>query len=375
MFAPYVYLAFVYLVVRLIVPLRIHLAARLGLALLMLAVCRHHLIQTWVFGTMYSPEIPRVFVLAMGLLYCAFVLTFLVSLIVDLALLVRLALCRGRRPGASTARTVRYAVVATGCALSAAGVYTAVQVPEVRRVEIAVRDLPPALHGFRLVQLSDLHISRLMDGPWVTQVVERSNALNADLVVITGDLIDGTPDNRARDVAPLAGLTARHGVIASLGNHEYYFGATAWTAAFERLGMRVLVNANTAVMHDGARLHIAGVTDPVAPRFGMAGPDTARALAGLAPAAPLVLLSHQPVGMVANARAGVDLQLSGHTHGGMIRGLDQVVKRANGGYVSGWYAIGGLQLYVSNGTGLWNGFPIRLGVPAEITEFVLKPVS
>ncbi|MGF6272952.1 putative MPP superfamily phosphohydrolase [Massilia sp. UYP11] len=375
MFFPYVYVAYLYLVLRLIVPLPLHRATRIGLGLALLLVCQHHMIQRWVYGTMFSPEIPRIFIILLGWLYCGFLLVLLLQLLADLALLAAWALRRGRAIDARVTMRLRYAVVAAGALLSAVGVGQAIQAPEVRRVELAIRDLPPALTGFRMVQLTDLHISRLMHGDWVREVVERSNALRPDLVVITGDLIDGSPQARAGDVRPLAGLVARHGVIASLGNHEYYFGAERWTGAFEALGMRVLANRHITIDHAGGRLTIAGVTDRVAPRFGMEGPSTRRALEGAAPDVPVVLLSHQPIGIAANAGTGIDVQLSGHTHGGMIRGVDQVVKRANGGYVSGSYRIGGMQLYVSNGTGLWNGFPIRLGVPAEITEFILRPAS
>jgi len=372
-FFPYVYLAYIYLVLRLIVPLPLQRATRIVLALALLLVCQHHVIQRWVFGTMYSPEIPRIFIILLGWLFCSFLLVLLLQLAADLVLLVAWALRRGRRFEARLTLRLRYATIVLAALLSAVGVGQAIQVPEVRRVELAIRDLPPALEGFRMVQLTDLHISRLMHEGWVREVVERSNALRPDLVVITGDLIDGSPQARARDVKPLADLAARHGVIASLGNHEYYFGAERWTRVFEGLGMRVLVNRHAMIEHEDARLTVAGLTDRVAPRFDMEGPDTARAVLGAAPGAPVVLLSHQPIGVADNAEAGIDVQLSGHTHGGMIRGIDQVVKRANGGYVSGAYRVGGMQLYVSNGTGLWNGFPIRLGVPAEITEFVLQP--
>lgn len=372
-FIPYVYIAYIYLVLRLIVLLPCRRATRVGISLALFLVCQHHIIQRWVFGTMFSPEIPRIFIILLGWLYCSFLLVLLLQLLTDLALLVAWALRRGRAIDARVTQRLRYCVVAVGTLLSAVGVGQAIQVPEVRRVELAIRDLPPSLDGFRMVQLTDLHISRLMHGDWVREVVERSNALRPDLVVITGDLIDGSPQARAGDVRPLADLAARHGVIASLGNHEYYFGAERWTRAFEGLGMRVLVNRHATLAHDGGRLTIAGVTDRVAPRFGMEGPDTRRVLDNAPAGVPVVLLSHQPIGVAANAEAGIDVQLSGHTHGGMIRGVDQVVKRANGGYVSGSYRIGGMQLYVSNGTGLWNGFPIRLGVPAEITEFVLRP--
>lgn len=372
MFFPYVYIAYLYLVLRLIVPLPLHRFTRIGLGLALLLVCQHHMIQRWVFGTMFSPEIPRVFIILLGWLYCGFLLLLALQLLADLALLAAWALCRGRAVDQRLALRLRYAVVACGALLSAVGVGQAIGVPEVRRIELAIRDLPAGLDGFRMVQLTDLHISRLMHEDWVREVVERSNALRPDLVVITGDLIDGSPQARARDVRPLADLAARHGVIASLGNHEYYFGAARWTGVFEGLGMRVLANRHAVVEHEGARLTVAGITDRVAPRFGMEGPDTRRALLDAPAGAPVVLLSHQPIGVAANAQGGIDLQLSGHTHGGMIRGADQVVKRANGGYVSGAYRIGDMQLYVSNGTGLWNGFPIRLGVPAEITEFVLR---
>ena len=372
MFFPYVYVAYIYLVLRLIVPLPLHRFTRVGLGLALLLVCQHHMVQRWVFGTMYSPEIPRVFIILLGFLYCSFLLVFLLQLLADLGLLAAWALRRGRALDARITMRLRYAVVAVATLLSAVGVGQAIGVPEVRRVELAIRGLPAGLDGFRMVQLTDLHISRLMHEDWVREVVERSNALRPDLVVITGDLVDGSPQARAGDVRPLADLAARQGVIASLGNHEYYFGAERWARTFEGLGMRVLANRHAVIEHDGGSLTIAGVTDRVAPRFGMEGPDTLRALAGAPAGVPVVLLSHQPIAVAANAEAGIDVQLSGHTHGGMIRGVDQVVKRANGGYVSGSYRIGGMTLYVSNGTGLWNGFPIRLGVPAEITEFILK---
>lgn len=372
-FDPYVYLAYLYVVLRLIVPLPFRRLTRVILAVVTLLICKHHLIQKWVFGTMFSPEIPRPFVIALGVLYCAFVLIFLITAAVDLVLLVVRGVRRGRRIDARILHATRCGIVVAGMTLSAVGVYNAVQLPEVRRVELAIRDLPAGLDGFRLVQLSDLHISRLMHAPWVSEVVGRTNALQADLIVVSGDLIDGTTAARTNDVRPLADLRARHGVIASLGNHEYYFDAPRWRTEFERLGMTVLVNAHTVIGHGGSALTIAGVTDPVAPRYGLQGPDTARALAGAPQKAPIVLLSHQPIDASQNAWAGVDLQLSGHTHGGMVRGIDLLVKRANNGFVSGLYNVADMRLYVSNGTGLWNGFPIRLGVPPEITEFILRP--
>ncbi|NYE25321.1 metallophosphoesterase [Pigmentiphaga litoralis] len=373
MFHVNLFLAFLYVAARLVLPLPWSVAGRAVLAVVLLIVSKYHLLQIWTFGTMYSPEMPRPAVLVMGWLFVAFFLMILLTALFDVGLIVSWV-ARKRRALPGTTRTRgRYAVMIVALLLSAIGVQQALRVPDVQRVEVAIRNLPPALDGFKLVQLTDLHLQRLMNAEWATQVVARTNALSPDLVVITGDLIDGTVDARRPDIQPLADLKARHGVITSLGNHEYYFGAPEWTAEFQRLGMRVLVNENTAIGDPGRALYIAAVTDMVATRFGLDNaPDLSRAMSGIPAGAPVVLLSHRPVDMLRNAAAGVGLQLSGHTHGGMIRGFDLIVKQANGGVVSGRYDFGGMTLYVSNGTGLWNGFPVRLGVPSEITEFVLK---
>ncbi len=252
------------------------------------------------------------------------------------------------------------------------GVYLAVQVPGVQRVEVKVENLPQSFDGLRIVQLTDLHISRLFPEDWVEGVVSRTNRLNPDAIMITGDLIDGTVQARMKDVAPLSKLKAPLGVIAVPGNHEYYFDADQWIAEFRRLGMRVLVNEHLALQRGTGNLIVAGVTDEVAPTFGLPGPDLEHALSGSSKDTPTILLKHRPSGAAESAAAGVSVQLSGHTHGGMIRGLDQVAQYANQGFVSGRYDVDGMTLYVSNGTALWNGFPIRLGVPAEITEIVLR---
>lgn len=376
MFHLYLLLFWAYLAWRFVLPLPWSRTARVTLAAFLLLVSKYHLIQLWLFGTMFSPEIPRPLVILSGGLFCAFILLLLLVAMLDVLLLAAWALRRGRAPGQSIRTRARYAVACTALVLAAVGVNQAIQVPEVRRVELPLRGLPTALDGYRLVQLTDLHISRLFQAPWVGEVVARTNALRPDLIVITGDLIDGTPQARRDDIRPLAGLRARQGVIASLGNHEYYFGPAEWTAEFERLGMRVLVNSHLSIDEGDSGLVIAGTADLAAASRELPGPDLGRALDGAPVDRPVILLSHRPIDSARHAAAGVALQLSGHTHGGMVRGLDvTVVRQANGGFVSGLYAVGGMQLYVSNGTGLWNGFPIRLGVPAEITEFVLRPAA
>ena len=256
--------------------------------------------------------------------------------------------------------------------LSAIGVWQSVRVPDVRTVEIALARLPAELDGLRVVQLSDLHASRLLQAPWVRAVVEKTNALNPDLILITGDLIDGTPESRAADVLPLQDLWARQGVFAIPGNHEYYASNPQWLSAFGDLGMRMLLNEHVVINEKGRNLVVAGITDRAAERTAAPMPDLQAALDGTPKDTPIILMAHRPDSARANADAGVDLQLSGHTHGGQVLGLHYIAQYVNDGLVSGLCRIGDMQLYVSNGTGLWNGFPVRLGRPAEITQFVLR---
>ena len=255
---------------------------------------------------------------------------------------------------------------------SAVGVRNAVQVPEVRTVELSLPALPAGFEGYRIVQLTDIHTSALLRRDWLEKVVSRSNALEADLLVLTGDLSDGWLSRRKKEITPLARLRASDGVYAITGNHEYYFDYSAWMRAFKALEIPFLLNSHVRLSRRGDSLILAGVTDKAAIRIGEEGPDIEKALAGVGVGEPVILLDHRPEKAERNAAHGVMLQLSGHTHGGMIRGLDQVIKPANGGFISGYYPVGNMALYVSNGAGLWNGFPLRLGRPAEITQLILR---
>lgn len=370
MFHVYLTIAYLYVLWRFVVPLPIALRWRGSIALALLVISKYHLLLIGIYGNMFSPECPRWMVLLSGWLFCAFVFVLVFTLLTDLVcmilapwLKVSIAKLFGWRS--------RSTIAAMAMMLSAFGVHQAAQVPAVRHVEFAIKGLPQSLDGLRVVQLTDLHISRLFQAEWVKEVVSRTNALSPDLILITGDVIDGTVEARSNDVAPLALLSAPMGVIAIPGNHEYYFDCKRWVSKLEHLGMHVLVNDHVTLTRGQGSLVIAGVSDESAPDYGFEGPNLARALKGVSEGSPIVLLKHRPIGAAQSASAGVSLQLSGHTHGGMVRGLDLVASLANQGLVSGAYKIAGMDLYVSNGTALWNGFPIRLGVPAEITEIVL----
>ncbi len=242
---------------------------------------------------------------------------------------------------------------------------------EVREVEVKLDRLPRALSGLTIVQLTDVHVGAMIGDRFVGGIVDRVNALKPDLVVITGDLVDGPVSELARHVGPLARLRSRWGTHFVTGNHEYYSGVEGWLPELARHGVRTLRNERVIIGDAGASLDLAGVDDFTAARFGRGhGPDLARALAGRDPERELLLLAHQPKAIDEAAQLGVGLQLSGHTHGGQIWPFTHVVSLANP-YVAGLHRHGEhTQIYVSRGTGFW-GPPMRLLAPAEITKIVL----
>jgi predicted MPP superfamily phosphohydrolase len=270
------------------------------------------------------------------------------------------------------ARVAAAVVVLAVVVATAVGSATALGPVTVRDVRVELDGLPPALAGTTIVQISDLHLGPTLGRRWLERVAARVNALEPDVVAITGDLVDG-PVSQMRDiVAPIARLDARRGVFFVTGNHEYYWGAQSWVEHLPTLGVRVLRNERV-VVGDGdgdASFELAGIDDARA--LGMApghGADLARALEGRDPTRPLVLLAHQPRAVLEASRAGVDLQLSGHTHGGQLWPWMYLV-RLQQPALAGLDRFSGTWLYTSVGTGFW-GPPIRLGTTPEIARVVL----
>jgi predicted MPP superfamily phosphohydrolase len=247
--------------------------------------------------------------------------------------------------------------------------------PGIVEVRIPVLDLPQALHGFSIAQISDVHVGPTIKRGFVETIVRRVNALNADMIAVTGDLVDGSVQQLSAHTAPLAGLTARHGTYFVTGNHEYYSGERAWTDEIRRLGMHVLKNEHVVLEHDGTSLVLAGVTDYSAHHFDPAQrSDPAAALRG-APtnAGAKILLAHQPSSASAAAQAGYDVQISGHTHGGQFWPWNLFVHLFQP-FTGGLHRLKNLWIYVSRGTGYW-GPPNRFGVPSEITRIRLVPAA
>jgi predicted MPP superfamily phosphohydrolase len=304
--------------------------------------------------------------LSMGFFSSLFVLT----LLRDLVLLAADGLLSARQFTSLVAASARWTLALTAF-VTLAGLVIARRRPRVVHVDIPVTDLPEALHGFSIAQISDVHVGPTIKRGFVEEVVARVNGLKADLIAVTGDLVDGSVQQLSSHTAPLAGLAARHGAYFVTGNHEYYSGERAWTAEIRRLGLQVLKNEHVVLRHNGASLVLAGVTDLSAHHFDAAEhSDPAAALRGApADAGARILLAHQPNSATAAAKAGFDVQISGHTHGGQFWPWNLFVRFFQP-FTGGLYRLKHLWIYVSRGTGYW-GPPNRFGVPSEITRIRL----
>ena len=237
-----------------------------------------------------------------------------------------------------------------------------------REVVIDVARLPRALDGTTIVQLTDIHVGPTVGREFIEELVARTNALNPDVIAITGDLVDGSVEQLRDQVAPLRELKAKHGVYFVTGNHEYYSGVDEWLDELRRLGIVVLRNERVSLAEG---LDLAGIDDHSSSQMAHGhGPDLERALDGRDRSHAVVLLAHQPRAVLEASRLGVDVQLSGHTHGGQIWPWNYLV-RLQQPYVAGLVKHGDTHLYVSSGTGYW-GPPMRLGTTPEITRVVLR---
>ncbi|TQM83706.1 hypothetical protein FHX81_6132 [Saccharothrix saharensis] len=241
--------------------------------------------------------------------------------------------------------------------------------PVVKRVPVTLGKLDPRLSGYRIAVVSDIHLGPLLGRGHTERIVRMINEQRVDLVAVVGDLVDGTVDELGEAAAPLRDLVSTHGSFFVTGNHEYYSGVEPWLAELERLGVNPLRNERLRIERAGASFDLAGVNDVTGEAF-QDGPDFARALDGRDTSTPVVLMAHQPVQVREAAKHGVDLQLSGHTHGGQMFpfhlavGLQQPVR-------SGLETVDGTQVYTSNGAGFW-GPPVRVGAAPDITVVELR---
>jgi predicted MPP superfamily phosphohydrolase len=324
------------------------------------------MVATRMKHTDRADRLAWVGMLAMGLFSSVLVLTVLRDVVL-------LALQLAGPPGPGLLHDSALAVLALALAVTGIGFVNARRTARVVEVEVPIRALPPALHGYSIVQISDVHVGPTIKRRYIDAIVERVNALAPDAIAVTGDIVDGSVRRLAAHTAPLGRLRARDGTFFVTGNHEYYSGAHEWIVEMRRLGMTVLMNEHVLCERDGEALMIAGVPDYSAHHFDASHrSDPERAAAGAPDDVRVrILLAHQPRTAAAAAAAGFDLQLSGHTHGGQFFPWNLFVPLQQP-FTAGLNRLRDLWVYTSRGTGYW-GPPKRFGAPSEITRVRLVP--
>lgn len=348
-----------------VLPCRFRVRGQAVWAMVLLAAFSMFLCFASLGGDAFNPILPEKVIWIWNWAYSGALILMLLSFGWQIARLVFRGI-RGRFPPDG-----RLALPVLAGALSAFGMYNGIRPPEPVAREFASPLVPPELDGYRILQISDLHASSAARR-WRTEcVVERANAARPDLIVLTGDLADGYPSDRWRDLAPLARLRARDGVFAVTGNHEFYFDWNGWRDLYESWGIRFLQNE---CVFPHAALALGGVNDKACWNVRAApDPDVGRTFRAATNGEFRVLLQHRPAGARGHiAHTGVNLQLSGHTHGGVMPLMTRLVARYNDGMVRSWYDFGTGRVYVSPGAGQWAGFPMRFFDPVEMAVITLR---
>ena len=360
-----------YIYLRVVAPLAWHKWGKAAAAVALAGVALRLPMLALISGGMYAPPLPAWVGIPYSCLFVAYIIWFCG---VFGAQVLRGTALRGVGTWRRLAPAVQQrcfnrlhaGLLAVALLLSVCATYCGLQEPEVRHLSLRC-GLPQPM---RIALLTDLHVSAHHEPEKLRRLVRRTNELGADIVCITGDFVDGSVAECAEQMAPLSELRAPLGVYGVPGNHDYYSGYEEWRAFLTAHGVRMLDNAHVALP---GGVILAGVTEETADKLpGMEPPNLHKALLGVPTGAPVILLSHRPDVAGEAAARGVALQLSGHTHGGLVWGIGQLVALMNHGYLSGLYRLGGgAALYVSPGTGTGSRTPLRLGVPAELTDICL----
>ena len=363
---------------------------------LLIIVCKDFILRLVFSGGMFTPDAPRWVIIAGSVMYAFIIIALFLLFIKDLAWLA----CKLLKIKFNADLASRVVIFIALC-FSFYGTWEAVRVPDVKYQDFYINNLSPELEDFKIALLVDIHASSLNRREFVQAVVDKTNALEPDLILIPGDFVDGSVEQRKDDLEPLKDLRAKFGVLGTSGNHEYYSGYDRWFDVLESFGINMLENESVIINNN---LIIAGVPDEQGktPGFGFStpfpAPDLNKALKNITAVItsskdlnlnlnkalddinlnnlPVILMKHRPSNARENAKFKIDLQVSGHTHGGQMPGLAQIIQKFNKGYVKGWYDVKAenhvMKLYVSPGTSQWGGFPVRIFDNSEITLFRLK---
>ena len=318
-----------------------------------------------------------VFLGGLSFLWAGFLLhVIMVLAFIDAGKIVQSRFAKPSEPDPKRRHFLRKAVAATaastGAALTGLGTYRAYSPAQAHDVPLRLQGLPRTLDGLSIVQLTDVHVGAMLQDRYLGDLVERANALSPDVLVITGDLVDGTVGRLGSIVAKLQGLRARYGTYFVTGNHDYYSGADMWCTSLTGLGLNVLRNRSVLIGNGNDAFNLAGVDDWGSPWLGEREYDLNAALKDCRPEVPTVLLAHQPSNFDEVARRGVALQLSGHTHGGQTFPATLIAGGLWGDRSVGLSKTAESMLYVSRGCG-FVGPPLRLGSPPELPRFILSP--
>lgn len=369
--------ALVIVIVGFILPLRLSWRSKAIMCVIALLAVSKSYIYHVVGGNTYDPEIPYnlsfVFDIARTTMLFLMLLVLVRFVLNCLYRLVKLSWSVSLLPTFSLFHAQLMLLVSFACACY--GTSCAYGMPEIKPYEFTIERLDPRLDGMRLVVMSDIHVSSPTDVNLIYKMVHKVNSLEPDMILLPGDLMDGSVEQRRPITNLLFELNAKYGTFISSGNHEYYSGYQEWRDYFEKGGFISLDNKVVELLDNQGKplMNLGGITDPRAARFNLPMPDPQGVIKALDPQAPSIILSHRPqYAPDFAASKQVDLVVSGHTHGGLVVGLDRLVANANGGFVSGLYQLGNTKLVVGNGTMLWMGMPLRLGVPSQILQITLR---
>ena len=367
---------FGYIVCSMILPLKISRKYKAAAAFAVFVIAQKNGILRRIGGGLFfSPETPRWLLIIVAFLYGILFFSAAFLLFKDIVCIAVWKILSYRKIVNSKFPCGLAACVILGLSviLSAYSLWEGLNTPPVKYVEMKFDRLPAEFDGFKVAVLADLHASAINQSPFISRIVELTLNEKPDLIVLPGDIIDGRVAKRQEDVEPLRKLSAPYGVFGVLGNHEYYSGYEEWIEKFAELKLPILLNCSVEVKKDGKSIYLGGIADYAAERRGKEMPDLQKTWADVPVGGFKILLSHQPKNNHIHAASGADLQISGHTHGGMIIGMDKLlIAPVNSGVVRGKYKIDNMKLYISAGASLWSGFPLRLGVPPEITIIILR---